>query len=63
MKVQKMNLSNLKGKLSRAEMKTIMAGNAPEGGCKALGTACTSNADCGGANNYCYCRIGGYGCM
>ena len=25
--------------------------------CKALGTACSSNDDCGGAKNNCYCRL------
>lgn len=32
MKTKKMNLANILGKLSREEMKNIMAGDAPSGG-------------------------------
>lgn len=39
MQTQKMSLANIKGKLSRAEMKNIMAGSGDSG-------SCTSNADC-----------------
>ncbi|MCK9404588.1 MAG: hypothetical protein M0Q26_14445 [Chitinophagaceae bacterium] len=38
MQTQKMSLANIKGKLSRAEMKNIMAGSGS--------TSCTSDADC-----------------
>lgn len=41
-----MNLDNIQGKLSRAEMKNIMAGSAPE--CQ-----CRTDADCGGNATYC----------
>jgi hypothetical protein len=37
MQTKKMSLANIKGKLSRAEMKQIMAGSS---------CGCTSNADC-----------------
>ncbi len=39
MQTQKMSLANIKGKLSRAEMKNIMAGS---------GTSCTQDSDCPG---------------
>lgn len=45
-------------------MKNVLGGSAPVvPKCKKLGTACSSNDDCGGANNYCYCRLNGVGCM
>lgn len=39
MQTQKMSLANIQGKLSRAEMKNIMAGSGD-------GTGCFSDADC-----------------
>ncbi len=41
MQTQKMSLANIKGKLSRAEMKSIMAGSGDNG------TSCTQDSDCG----------------
>jgi len=46
MKTTKMSLANIQGKLSRADMKNIMAGS---GG----GTPCTSNSDCGSRTTTC----------
>lgn len=43
MQTQKMNLANIKGKLSRAEMKNIMAGSGG-GGCRADGEYCDGAA-------------------
>jgi len=48
MQTQKMSLANIQGKLSRAEMKNIMAG-----GGESLGCGCGSDADCGAGANYC----------
>lgn len=59
MKRLKMSLANIEGKLSRAEMKKIMAGS--DGGC--LG--CTANYDCQRINKgTCTkeCQSGGKGC-
>jgi len=39
MGIKKMSLANIQGKLSRAEMKNIMAGS---GGCQDLGQKCDS---------------------
>lgn len=43
MKTEKMSLANIQGKLSRAEMKNIMAGSG-----FGWGTCCTPSGDCGG---------------
>jgi len=53
MKIQKLNFGNIKNKLSRAEMKNIMAGSGfqyPPGGgqCTNMGASCVSYATCGG---------------
>lgn len=40
MKTKKMSLANIQGKLSRTEMKNIMAGSGD--GCQGLGKACDS---------------------
>jgi hypothetical protein len=48
MKTKKMSLANIQGKLSKAEMKNIMAGSDDSG----YGTCCTASGDCAG-----------YGCM
>ena len=42
MKTQKMNLANMQGKLSRAEMKKIMAGS---GGDQKCGSNCTPGSN------------------
>lgn len=47
MQTQKMSLANIQGKLSRAEMKNIMAGSGAAGGC------CASDSNCGGNAPYC----------
>ncbi len=46
MKTQKMSLANIQGKLSRAEMKNIMAGSGVEG------------MSCGGPYGEAFCRAG-----
>ena len=46
MKTTKMSLASIQGKLSRSEMKNIMAGSGG-GGC------CGSDRDCGGNASYC----------
>lgn len=43
MKTQKMSLANIQGKLSRAEMKNIMAGS---GTCAARWDKCCTTSDC-----------------
>ena len=56
MKSQKMSLANIQGKLSRAEMKNIMAGDGNEdqigpgddSSNSGWGTCCTPSGDCGG---------------
>ena len=48
MQTQKMSLANIKGKLSRTEMKNIMAGS---GGC-CMHNASWSHYQCGYANAY-----------
>jgi len=47
MQTKKMSLANIQGKLSRAEMKNIMAGSGGE--TSGYGTCCTSGGDCGPA--------------
>ena len=51
MKTTKMSLANIKGKLSRAEMKKIMAGSGTD--CL-IGEYCAANDQCG-AYQGCYC--------
>ena len=49
---QKMSLANIQGKLSRAEMKNIMAGDgfstidANDFACKTSGKSCTKDSQC-----------------
>ena len=43
MQTKKISLANIQGKLSRAEMKNIMAGS---GSCTARGTICIMSSDC-----------------
>ena len=52
MKTKKLSLSSIKNVLSRAEMKTIMAGS---GGCRALNPneSCSDGSKCVDANGYC----------
>ncbi len=45
MKTNKRNLENLEGKLSRTEMKNIMAGDNPIE-CLKVGEPCTGNVQC-----------------
>jgi hypothetical protein len=44
MGIKKMSLATIQGKLSRQEMKNIMAGSGGSG----YGTCCTPQGDCGG---------------
>ena len=52
MNTTKMSLANIQGKLSRTEMKNIMAGSGSGGGCKADGEFCD------GAANQCCNKCG-----
>lgn len=64
MQTQKMSLANIKGKLSRAEMKNIMAGSGSSGQC---GSSCSGSCKikggpcdgvtgvCGSNSNGCFC--------
>jgi hypothetical protein len=55
MKTTKMSLASMQGKLSRAEMKNIMAGS---GGAN-CSDSCTSDSDCNGSDNSCHhCATG-----
>jgi hypothetical protein len=47
MKTTKMSLANIQGKLSRTEMKNIMAGS---GGCSYGHLSCGTDGDCGSVN-------------
>lgn len=59
MKTVKMNLANMQGKMSRKEMKEIMAGSG-SGGC---GTVCSEPKDCSGNLRCVSCPSGpGKGC-
>ena len=51
MKTTKMNLANIQGKLSRAEMKNIMAGLTTTGGLPVCN--CNSADDCTATNELC----------
>lgn len=55
MKTSKMSLANIQGKLSRAEMKNIMAGSGGDG------VACTDNSQCTPYGN-CICFTGFHKC-
>ncbi|MEJ7678507.1 MAG: hypothetical protein WKG06_11740 [Segetibacter sp.] len=46
MKTQKMSLANIQGKLSRAEMKNIMAGSGSGGNCYTLSTGSGGSSSC-----------------
>jgi hypothetical protein len=56
MKTTKMSLANIQGKLSRTEMKSIMAGSGGSPGCHE-GTACGAhgNGTCGTTSSGCAC--------
>ena len=57
MKTQKMSLANIKGKLSRAEMKNIMAGSGGGSGCSgsncSYGSCTIDSGACKGATGQC----------
>lgn len=55
MQTQKMSLANIKGKLTRIEMKNIMAGSGAPCGCG-------SDADCGAGAPYCNKQLQCDGC-
>lgn len=50
MKTTKMSLANIQGKLSRAEMKKIMAGSGGDGGCDQATCSAQSNSNLGDCN-------------
>lgn len=50
-----MNLATIQGKLSRTEMKRIMAGS---GGCEPDGTACGNGQKCKATSTSCTCGGG-----
>ncbi len=50
MKIVKMSLANMQGKMSRIEMKGIMAGS----GGATCGSVCTVKADCGDVRYCCF---------
>ena len=54
MKTQKMSLANIQGKLSRAEMKNIMAGS---------GEMTCEVQNCGGCYSNCKCDSHSSGCI
>lgn len=54
MRIKKMSLANIEGKLSRAEMKNIMAGS---NACLPVGDPCTGNVQC--CSNRCVSGGGG----
>ena len=56
MQTHKMSLANIHGRLSRAEMRTIMAGS----GCASCTqTTCSSDYDCQRPSGNCVCGGGG----
>jgi hypothetical protein len=55
METTKMSLANIQGKLSRAEMKNIMAGS---GACPYGHLSCSTNTDCGNINAGVCCGSG-----
>ncbi len=60
MQTKKMSLANIQGKLSRAEMKNIMAGSGSgHGGICNFGTGAWIGS-CNAADIQKYCRAGGY---
>ncbi len=62
MKQSKISLENVQGKLSRSEMKNIMAGDAPVG-CKTSGVCKTQEECCEDQGYGCYgCSDTGYEC-
>ncbi len=71
MKTTKMSLANIEGKLSRAEMKKIMAGSdsgsCGSGPCSVYNSSTGDTAygtcgyvDMGGGLQFCECNIGGF---
>lgn len=64
MKQQKLSLANIKGKLSRAEMKKIMAGS-DGGGCATTWSWCDTSTECtfsSGGTGKCAANSGGTTC-
>ncbi len=66
MKTQKMSLANMQGKLTRTEMKNIMAGSGSSGCDSSCNGSCTvscggieyTNGNCKAGGGRCYCTIG-----
>ena len=55
MQTKKMSLANIQGKLSRTEMKKIMAGSGSGSNCS---DSCSSDSDCNGDNSCHHCATG-----
>ncbi len=55
MRTQKMSLANIQGKLSRAEMKNIMAGSGTNTGCLTDRTSSGSGMKCKATTTSCTC--------
>lgn len=55
MQTQKMSLVNIQGKLSRSEMKNIIAGSGSSTGCFTNGTACGGGKTCKSSGTSCLC--------
>ncbi len=56
MKRTKMSLANIQGKLSRTEMKNIMAGSGVIINCKMGSVSCTSDLNCSSQGTGCKCN-------
>lgn len=53
MQTKKMSLASIQGKLSRAEMKNIMAGSSAN--CKMGDQSCNTDSDCSNGGTGCKC--------
>ena len=57
MKTLKMSLENMKGKMSRLEMKTIMAGGSTcNYNCQTTPNNCNGGCKCSGSGQWAYCH-------
>ncbi len=67
MRIKKLSLANIQGKLSRAEMKNVMGGSGCSGSCDyqwkdAQGHTHTTTGTCQTTQGLCYCSNGGGTC-
>jgi hypothetical protein len=62
MKTTKMSLATIQGKLSRAEMKKIMAGSGPGNGGRCIGSVGEWTGGCSASIIKMYCRSGAGEC-